>query len=44
VARKKNSGGYSHQSENSAANRTIVDGKEPSYSLTIASPTAFVRA
>ena len=37
-------GGYSHQSEKRAAKRTIVEGKEASYSRSIASPTAFVRA
>jgi hypothetical protein len=44
VDRNIKRGGYSHQSEKSAAKRTIVDGNDASYSRTIASPTALVRA
>ena len=44
VFRKKNSGGYSHQSENSAAKRTMTGLKAPWYSRSIASPIPLVRA
>ena len=44
VSRNTNRGGYSHQSENRAAKRTMVDGKWSPYSPSILSPSALVRA
>ena len=44
VSRNMKRGGYSHQSEKSAAKRTIVEGKWSRYSASIPSPVALVRA
>ena len=44
VRRNMYSGGYSHQSENRAANRTMNDGKLSLYSASIASPRALLLA
>ena len=41
---RTNSGGYSHQSENSAARRTVTVGNARWYSLTSSSPRRLVRA
>ena len=42
VSRNMNSGGYSHQSENSAANRTMHESKLDAYSRSISSPMRLV--
>ena len=44
VERNANSTGYSHQSENSAPSRTMLEGNAGAYSASIASPIRLVTA